>query len=301
VYLTPKRLRYSGLGIDLSSKSDAELAQQIRAATALVDAYCNVPTFPQPFSFKGGSVVGEEQGWSNRNRTMRVYPTHTPVKAISRFRVLATESQYVEFGLGDYYINRQLGYVEVVNFALTQIGLWGQSNVPQMGLIEPVVQLDYTYGLSIPVVDEPVYPLTTVSGEEDYTDYMAPDGFWDPDADVTVKVDGSEVDSGNYMLDRSGGFVIFGSAQAPIAEVSVSYTARIPRDVVHATALGTVALLGESRLAAVNMTGIESLKAEELEIRRIGSRSGAEKGLELPAAAQLLLGGHVFLTVRGSG
>lgn len=300
MYLTPKRLRNMGLGIDLSTKTDAELAEQIRTATEAVNAYCNVPEWPQPYSFKGGSVIGEEQGWSDRNRTMRVYPSHTPVKEISSFSVLATESLFVDFQPGDYYINRQVGYVEVVNFALTKIGIWGQSNVPQMGLIEPVAKLDYTYGRQIPIVDEDIYPLAAASGDEENTDYMAPDGFWDPDEDVTVKVNGV-VESTGYTLDSSGGFVKFAAARAAEDQVQVSYVARIPRPVARATALAAVSFLGEAKLAAANMTGIESLKAEELEIRRIGSRSGAEKGLTLPAAAQTLLDGFVFLTVRGSG
>lgn len=297
MYLTPKRLRYMGLGIDLSGKKDYELAEQIRTATALVDAYCNVPTYPSPYSFKGGSVTNEQHSWHDQ-RARRVYLFHTPIKALSRFQIKATESLYIDFPeANDYFINHLEGYVEIINFALTKIGIWGQANVPQMGLIDPVAETDYTYGYAFPFSDEPIYAIPNPSGEDDYATYMAPDGFWDPDGTVTVKVNGAEQASG-YTLDRDGGFVAFDPALDADASVSLSYTARIPRDVSRATAIGAISLLGEARLAAVNMTGVESIKAEELEIRRIGSRSGAEKGLELPAQAKLLLEGYRFWTVR---
>ena len=303
MYLTPKRLRHMGMGVDLTAKSDAELAEKIRDSTAAVDAFCNVPTSPVPFSFKGGSIVGEQHSWGKFNRNHRVYPFHQPVRSVSRLRILATESLYVNFpSAADYFINGLEGYVEIINFALTQIGIWGQANVPQMGLIDPVVELDYSYGRAIEVVDDLIYPidLETTSGDEEETgsDYMAQDGFWVPNTDVAIAVNGSEVDPGDYSLDRNGGFIRFGERLAGTDEVTASYTYAIPREVVRATAMGAISFIGEANLAAANMTGIESLKAEELEVRRIGSRSGAEKGVSLPAAAQGLLSGYTFWTVR---
>ena len=302
MYVTPKRLRNMGLGLNFGTKTDAELAEHIRNATAAVDAYCNVPTTPQPHSFKGGTITGEAHGWGQYNRNHRVMPFHQPVKAVTGMRINATESLYIDFpSASDYYINPTEGYVEIINFALTKIGLWGQANVPQMGLIDPVVYLDYSYGRVFDVTDEEIYPITA-SGEDEsgaYSEYMAPDGFWLP-GDVTVKVDGIEMtEETDYTLDRRGGFVRFTSALDADDVVEASYQYSIPREVARATALGTVTFMGEAGLVAANMTGIESLKAEELEIRRIGSRSGAEKGVSLPGAAQSLLSGFVFWTVRG--
>lgn len=303
MYITPKRLRHMGLGLNLADKTDAELAEQIRSASQAVDAFCNVPRTPQPYTFKGGTIAGETHGWGLFNRNHRVWPFHQPVRAVTSLRINATESLYIDFpDASDYYVNPTDGYVEIINFALTKVGLWGQANVPQMGLVDPVVYIDYTYGYRYSVVDEDIYPLpadTTVSGDEDYTDFMAPDGFWAADEPVTVKVDGVEIDESDFVLDRNGGFVKFDSALDPDDTVSISYIYRVPRDIARATALSTVSFMGEASLVAANMTGIESLKAEELEIRRIGSRSGAEKGVSLPAAAQSLLGGWVFWTARG--
>lgn len=302
MYLTPKRLRHMGLGVKLSEKSDAELAEKIRDATTAVDAFCNVPTSPTPYSFKGGDIVGERHSWGRVNRNHRLYPFHTPILEVTSFRILATENQYIDFpSASDYFINPLEGYIEIINFALTQIGIWGQANVPSFGLIDPVAIIDYSYGRSIPVVDDPIYAidLETVSGDEEETgsDYMAADGFW-RSGDVSIKVDGAEVDPGDYTLDRAGGFVKFATRRPATSQVTASYTYSIPREVARATALGTVAFIGEASLAAAGMTGVESIKAEELELRRIGSRSGAEKGVSLPAAAASLLSGYTFWTVR---
>lgn len=304
MYITPRRLRYSGLGVDLSGYQDWELEEHIAIGRAAIDAFCNVPLTPQPHSFLGGTIVDEQHGWGNRNDKRRIYPYHTPLRSVSSLRILATESLYVDFDdSSDYFVQENEGYVELVNFALTKIGIWGQAEIPQMGLIEPVGVISYTYGRQIPVEDVRLSPVPqTTSGDIDYTDYRAPDGFWDEDADIEISVDGSvKTEVTDFTVDREDGFVHFESALDADKVVRASYVARLPRDIARANALAAVGFIGEARLASINMTGIESMKAEELEIRRIGSRSGAEKGIALPAAAQSLLSGYVFMTVRGGG
>lgn len=304
MYITPRRLRYSGLGVDLSSYQDWELEEHISIGRAAIDAYCNVPVSPQPHSFLGGTIVGEQHGWGNRNDKRRIYPFHTPLIAVTSFRILATESLYVDFeDSSDYFVQTNEGYVELVNFALTKIGIWGQAEIPQMGLIEPVGVISYTYGRKIPVEDVRLSPVPqTTSGDIDYIDYRAPDGFWDADEAIEITVDGSvKVLDTDYTVDLDDGFVHFNTALDANKAVRASYTARLPRDIARANALAAISFVGEAKLAAFNMVGVESIKAEELEIKRIGSRSGAEKGVSLPAAAQSLLAGYVFMTVRGGG
>lgn len=298
MYVHPKRFRNMGLGVDLSSFSDLGLREHLENARAEVDAFCNVPVVPQPYSFLGGSITDEEHAWGRDNFARRVYVYHTPVKEVSDFRVLATESLFIEFNqAGDVFVNKHEGYLEVINFSLTKIGLWGSANVPQMGLIDPIARVSYTYGYSFPVDDEELFPITA-SGDEENTEYMASNGFWEADADVEITVDGATPGPGTYSINRDSGIVKFTSSQSAEAEVRASYTYRCPREVVRASALTAVALIGESRLTAKGMAGIESLRVEEVELRRIGSRSGAEKGHDLPAAAQTLLQGFKFTTVR---
>jgi hypothetical protein len=299
MYVHPKRFRAMGLGVDLSSIPDVELREHLENARAEVDAFCNVPITPQPYSFKGGAITDEEHSWGRNNLRSKIHLFHTPIKEVTDFRILATESLYIEFNQpGDIFVSKAEGYIEVINLSLTKIGLWGQANTPQFGLIDPVARASYTYGRSYPVEDEELYPLTA-SGDEENTQYMASNGYWDPDIDPEITVDGVAPGIGTYSINRDSGIVTFTASQSAAADVRASYSYRVPRDVVRATALTAVALVGEKALVAKGMTGVESLKAEEIEIRRAGSRSGVEKATAVPVSAQLLLEGYRFMTMRG--
>ena len=55
-YITPQRFREMGFGIDISELDDTELLSLCRQASAVVDAYCNVPRIPQKHDFRGGTM-----------------------------------------------------------------------------------------------------------------------------------------------------------------------------------------------------------------------------------------------------
>jgi hypothetical protein len=297
MYVTPKRFKKMGLGISLTGIPDHELREHLMTAAAAVDAYCNVPVYPQRHSFKGGSIVGEQQGWVDHYRR-RVYPLHTPLKEVSRIQIDATNNLYVDFNDEDFYLNRLEGYVELINFALTKVGIWGQADVPALGLSQPVAVLDYTYGHIFPVVDEELIALPASSGEEDWSEYMAINGYWDAAATVEIKKNGGILATNEYDVDYDSGFVTLTTPATEIDELTASYTYRVPWEVARANALGAASFVGESKLLSKGMSGIESLEVEEVRIRRIGSRSGAEKGVALPSTAQQLLNGYVFMTIR---
>ena len=99
-------------------------------------------------------------------------------------------------------------------------------------------------------------------------------------------------------VERQPGFVTLTEAASENDTITASYTYRVPWEAARANALATAEFLGEAKLKAKGMTGLESIEVEEVRIRRIGSRSGAEKGLELPAAAKSLLGGLTYMTIR---
>ena len=294
MYVTPRRFRKMGLGVNLTGVPDHELRDQLQTASIAVDAYCNVPLYPQRHSFLGGTITGEQKSWTD-NYARRIYPLHYPLRSVESIRIDATNNLFIEFEPDDYYVQTLEGYVEIINFALSRVGIWGAGNVPALGLSVPTAILDYTYGRHYTVVDE-LLSEASESGEEDDTVYMGVSGFWDPDEDVTIKVDGVVTTTG-FTLDRASGFVTFNSAET--GEVTASYVYRCPWEVQRATALGAVTFLGESKLIAKGMTGIESIEVEEVRLRRIGSRSGAEKGIALPGVAQSLLDGLVFQTLRG--
>ena len=297
MYVTPKRFKKMGLGVSLSGIPDHELREQLMTASLAVDSFCNVPTYPQRHSFKGGTIVGEQQGWTDHYRR-RIYPLHYPIKAVSSVKIDATNNLFVDFTPDDYYVNVLEGYVELINFALTKVGIWGSGNVPALGLSQPVAILDYTYGRTMAMVDEELIALPAESGEEDWTEYMSLNGYWDQSADVTIKKGGITLDSGEYEVDYDSGFITLQTAATADDTLTASYTHLIPWEIARATALAAVTFIGESRLVSKGMAGIESIEVEEVRLRRVGSRSGAERGIELPAAAQSLLGGYVFMTVR---
>ncbi|HXS47562.1 MAG TPA: hypothetical protein VN756_08870 [Solirubrobacterales bacterium] len=299
MYVTPKRFEKMGLGVSLTGVPSYQIREHLLTAAAAVDAFCNVPLYPQRYSFKGGLITGEQQGFRDRYKR-RIYPLHTPLKNVTSLRIEATNNLYIDFETQDWFINRHEGYVELINFALTKVGIWGQADVPSLGLSEPVSVMDYSYGHTFPVIDEELVCTSTTSGEEDWTEYMAFNGFWDPDEEITVKRNGTAlVEDTDFGVDLDGGFVTLVTPAAESDTLTASYTYRVPWEVARANALGAAEYIGEARLKQKGMTGIESIEVEEVRLRRIGSRSGAEKGVDLPAAAQNLLMGLRFMTIRG--
>ena len=297
LYCTPKRFRYSALGISLAGLTDLDLRSTLVRAANRVNAFCTVPTEPQSFSFRGGTMIGEKHGWTDW-KARRVYLTAHPIRSVEKLRVDATNNLFVDFQTNELYVNEHEGYVEIINFAITKAGIWGEANVPQLGLSQPVAIVDYTYGYRFAVVGEEAYPLPTVSGETAaFQEYLAENGFWASDVTPVVKKNGVEQASG-VTFDRDTGLVRFDTPLASSDEVTLDYTYTIPSDVVEGNNLIAVALLGERSLAAKGLTGIESIEVEEVRVRRIGSRSGAEKVVDVPGSAAALLDGYKFITVR---
>jgi hypothetical protein len=101
MYLTPQRFREMGLGIDTSELDDSELLSLINQATAVVNAYCNVPRIPQMHDFRGGTITSETHTWRYPVNSLdigqrREYLFHWPILAISNFRIYVTNTQYIE-------------------------------------------------------------------------------------------------------------------------------------------------------------------------------------------------------------
>ena len=294
MYVTPTRFRYSGLGIDVSGLSDADIRGVLVRAATRVDAYCNTPTLPQRFSFKGGTMLGEKHAWTDmRNR--RVYPSAFPIISVESLRVDATNNLYVDFATDELYVNYAEGYVEIINFAITKAGIWGEANVPQLGLSQPVALIDYTYGTRYAVVDEQAVALPTVSGGP--TQYLAENGYWDPAVAVEVKKNDSIVSSG-FNLDRDTGLITFDTPNAEADTVAASYTYRVDPDIVEGNNLIAVAMLGERSLAAKGLTGLDEIEVEEVRLRRTRSRGADQQTIDVPDAAKSFLDGHRFWTVR---
>jgi hypothetical protein len=299
-YMTAKRFKKAGFGSSLTGVPDYELRANLIRASVAVDAYCNVPMVPQRYSFKGGLIVDEEHAFGRSNRALRIYPYHTPLREVTGLRILATENLYVGFDEpGDFFVQRFEGYVEIINFALTKIGIWGNAGIPSMGLIEPVARVSYSYGYQFPIVDEPLMPTDTLSGDV-ASEYIASVGWWDTDQAMTLKLD-DVVLTGGYTIDPDSGIVTLDNPVSASSLLTASFVYKVPWEVQEATGMSTTSFLGERTLAGKGLTGLESIEVEEVRVRRVGSRSGAERGVTLPAAAQSLLDGLNFITLRGSG
>lgn len=282
-YLTPGRFRAMALGIDLSAKTDADLASLLASASAEVNRYCCAPT---GHDFRGGTVTGEQHIWdvgnSHRWPSGRLWPYHRPLAAVSSIQINVTRNQYISFTEEQIFVNRKLGYIEPVAAPVTTALF---TAVPPFLLSEPVATIDYTYGQTLTVTDEVVEPDGGVGRV-----YRAINQFW-TDATVTVKADNSPMSSG-YTLDRYEGLVILDELPALGTVISVSYAYTMPFDIALATGIVCSDMLGYSNINASGLTGLSGIRVEEIELRQ-SSRVGFNV-YEMHPAARLLLGAYVF-------
>lgn len=293
-YVTPQHFRVLQTGNDLDNLEDSDLAFVLSRAAALTNAYCSVPNLPLPHDFRGGTVTGETHRWRVGNDVIegdhRVYLWHRPIKAITDFRIYATNQQYLQVSPSEMFINPSEGYAEVSSLNVTPFGVFGSAILPIIGLQVPVSKTDYTYGWELPVVDEVFYPT-------DGTLFRGQHQWWTDD-DVTVKLDGVTQSTG-FTLDRDEGTVTFDNLPAAGAVVTVSYTHRLPHEICQAQAIIASSLLGERELVTLGMSQLESIEVEEVRLRRsIPQRTSTTQTSVIPEAARTLLDGYVFRTVR---
>lgn len=259
MYLTPSRFRALGTGLDLSGKTDSDLASILWAAAEAVNAAIGAP---DGYSFLGGTVTDEEHQWRVASRIPkqtdgRVWPYMRPVRTVESFRVNVTKTQYISFTGEQLFVQRDLGYVEPVA-APNTTALF--TSIPPWLLTSPVGSLDYTYGFEQIASDE---LLATVSGGT----LRAGHQFWFTDEDVVLKKNGSVVSTGDYEVDYDEG-VITPDSPDESATWKASYHYKLPPGIAAATALIATDIVGASALAAAGMLGLSSIKVEEVELRQ---------------------------------
>jgi hypothetical protein len=297
-YLTPERFRTAGTGIDLSEVETVALRSAISRATAKINSYCAVPVIPQQYSFRGGSIVGEEHIYPTdeweRPRPFRLWPWHSPVRTVEALRLVwgvqGGSETFLDIDPDNLLISDQ-GYVEVSSLNLTQL-VFGDAVMPYIGLHQPVFRTSYSYGYRFVSTDEYIEPV-------DGRTYQAQNQFWTADT-VTVKVDGVEVTTG-FTLDRREGWVVFDAMQDPDAAITASYTYTMPNDIQQACVLLVARDIAESDLRAKGMEGLVSIRVKDVELRRaVAAKSTGTSGsaADMPADAASYLSGHVFVTAR---
>jgi hypothetical protein len=293
-YLTPERFRTMGLGVDFDDLEEVELRSILRAASAKVDSYCNVPMLPQRHSFKGGTIVGEEHAWDPgdgrfRGAQRRIFLRHTPIREISRLRVHITNIQYVEFAPSEIFVSPQIGVAEIVSLAMTASGLFGAFIVPNIGLGKPMARCNYTYGYSFTSIDEELEPT-------DAGTFRAQNQFWD-DSDVIVKVDGTETTTG-FEVNRTEGTIVFDETPETESVVTASYGYSMPYEIALATGLIAVNDMALRRQQTRGMAGLRRLSVGEITIERDVPRRGTRMdNLDIPGEAASLLDGFSFMRV----
>lgn len=301
LYVTPERYKAMGTGFDLSGVEDYELRAILNRASAVVDAYCNVPSLPDKYDFRGGTITEEEHEWLIFNEPVkpplkfrRFYFMHRPLRTVTDFKIYVTNRQYVDIENEDLFVNNSEQYVEVVALAVTSVGIFGSTVLPNIGLYRPIAKMSYTYGYRFKVTDE-------VIDATDGLTYRAENQWWVATETITVKRNGVTITDG-FTVDTTEGTVTFAAANAASDVISVSYTYSLPQPIAQATAIIGGHLLSERGFAAKELSGVRAVRLAELEIARSGrpraSVSGNPLTLELMPELGPLLDSYRFVSVR---
>lgn len=284
-----------GVKLDAYANNDVGLRSLLNRASARVDAALKGPMLPQRHDFRGGAITNEQHRYSLGRGDMegaqrRFYLNHTPIRAVSRLVVKVTNTQLVSLPVQDLFIAPMLGVVEITSLAMTVNGLFGAFIVPNIGLAQPIMECDYTYGWDFNAGVEELEP-------SDARQYRAQNQWW-TDAPVTVLVNDA-TPAGAYEIDRDEGTVSFDVALETDDIVTAAYHFTLPYEIAQATGIVAAAMVSDERLAALNMGGLSRLRVAEIDISREmpkSNRMGAVSSL--PQAALDLLSGLEFITVR---
>lgn len=297
-YLTPERFKTMGTGVDLSEVENVAIRSAISRAGAAIHSYCAVPTLPQQFSFRGGTITGEEHIYATdawqRPRPFRLWPWHTPVRTVTALRLVwgiqGGNETFLDIDPDNLLISDQ-GYVEVSSLNLSQL-VFGDAIMPYIGLHDPVFRISYTYGHRFVVTDDYCEPV-------DARTYQAQNQFWTDDA-VEVKVDDAVVTTG-FVINRTEGWVVFDSMQSASSVVTVSYVHTMPNDIQQASAILVARDIAEADLRAKGLEGLVSVRVKDVELRRaVAAKSTGTAGsaADMPDAAARYLTGWTFVTAR---
>lgn len=290
-YITPKRFALGGFGIDTTGITAPAMRATLRRASTMVNTWCNGSQVPQPFDFRGGTVTNEQHLWPLPDilvqfpGSRRVFVNQRPLRTVTAFEIQFTNNYRITLDTAtDLFVNATESWMEIVASQPTiigypPIGVW-------YGLYTPVCRVTYTYGYRQVVTDDECEAATPKL-------YYATYGMWDSTASIEVQIDGVVVDPANYSTNADDGSITFDTAPSPGTEVTAAYTTTLPDAISQATGLIAVDLLGQSRIAARGMVGIESMKVAEVAITQMKGTSDdyvVKNGVRIPAQAAAFLG-----------
>ena len=294
-YVTPERFKTMGFGVDLDGVEDFELRSVLRRASDRVNTITAAPGLPVPHDFRGGSITAEEHHWGmgdgvsiGPQRT--VYLWHTPIRAVSDLRIRLTNTQGVEFQPTEFMVFDK--EVEIVSLALTSSSIFGSYIVPEIGLTEPRIQADYTYGYAVPITRQTLDPT-------DGKTFRAQDQWWFDDEDYPVTVydqSGATISSSAYTVHHDEGTVEFTTNRDPDSVVYASFTSKLPRGISTATGILAAEALGDRETRARGMSGLRSIRVGEIELEKeMQMRGGTTLVTPAVAEAESLLAPFRFI------
>lgn len=292
MYMTPERFKTMGFGVDLTDVEDYEIRAKLASAKARVHTITAAPKLPQPHDFRGGSITAEEHFWNTGDGRAippkrQFYPWHYPVKTCSDMKIYLTNNRYIDIGETERYLTKRT--IEIVSLAMTASGIFGAAIVPEIGLMNPVVRFDYTYGYEVPFVGE-VLEDTIGTG----LTWRAQDQFWTSEDDVTIYVDG--VETAPDSVDLEEGTVTFGSDQSG-SVVTADYTSKLPREIAMATGILAAEALGDRETRSRGMSGLRTIRVGEIALEKdTPMRGGQTLVTPAQAEAEALLSGFHFIS-----
>lgn len=293
-YMTPGRFRIGDFGADLSSITDAGLASILQTSTATVNGYCTVPTNPDEYDFRGGTVIDDSAVWEIGHELLppgrSALTRYTPIISVEGFRIDMTGTQYLEFSSDQLYLTN--GSIEIIAPSASGVGLWGNAVVPAIGLIPPIAKWSVTYGYRFSVRGDELYP-------SDAKEFRAFNQWWWDDPEPVIYIDGTEVDTADYTIDIDEGTVTFDDAPGANVTVRADYDYRLPSNISEAMSLIALQRIGERNLTAKGLHGLIELAVGDVRLRRDFPRAGVQRHGVSDEVMQLL-DPYKFISVAGS-
>lgn len=295
MYLTPARYASMGFGNDLSALTPVQLNSLMVRASAAVDSYCAVSQLPQNHDFRGGSMTGEQHEWQLPDLALiatpgsrRVYFNHGPIREVTSFKVMFTNTYMVTVDPSNLYVNAQYGWAEVVSIAAIVSGVYPVGI--NFGLYTPVAVVDYDYGWEFTATEE-ILPTT------DNKVYQAANQFWLASPAPVIKKNG--VIDATPTVNRTEGTVTYSSANSASDVITATYSYPLPAAIAEATGVIASDFISEQSLIAKGLGGVQSIKVAEVEISRERGLFGQRANQTvIPERAMSLLSPYLSMTVR---
>lgn len=288
-YITPRRFRLMGLGVDLSEKSDAELGVLLEIASSKAETHCQVP---DGHSFFGGTITDEVRVWHTGNThaqgQRRVWPLHRPIKDVTGLAIDITNGQYIDFQPDNLYIDRHLDVIEITSLQLTPASVFTTGLAPYIAIQKPRSRLSYTYGWDLTSAE--VISVTTSAAEG--TEFDLKNQFLTADAITVSKNETPLAEGDDYEIDRYEGVLTIIDGLARGDKVYVEYTYPLPTKIAQATALIGADIINWSSQMEAGLGGISNLKINEMSMS--ASKTNGFANVPVSNAADMLLKPYMY-------